>query len=155
MAVKARRLRRSRRDSIGVSASNSARDSRDTILVIDDDIAVRELMVRFLTKLGFYAVAAKSGKEGLWLARKVRPIAITLDVVMPEMDGWHVLNELKADPELAAIPVIMVTIVDNGPIGLDLGASGYMTKPVDRDRLASLLEKYRPTPPPMVGAGAR
>ena len=116
---------------------------RETILVIDDDPAVRDLMVRFLGKLGFQAVAAHDGKEGLSLAREIRPVVITLDVMMPDLDGWSVLKQLKADPELSSIPVIMVTVVDNKPLGADLGASGYVMKPVDRDSLAALVDRYR------------
>jgi len=119
----------------------------DTILVIDDDSAVRDLMSRFLIKLGFHVVTAASGVEGLRLARRVHPRIITLDVIMPGKNGWAVLSELKADSELADIPVIMITIVDNEVAGFDLGASNYLIKPIDRDRLALLLEKYRVTRP--------
>ena len=115
---------------------------RGTILVIDDDPAVRDLTSRYLTKMGFHVVTGESGAEGLRLARTVKPVLITLDVMMPEMDGWYVLKELKADPELAEIPVIMVTVVDNEPMGIGLGASSYLIKPVDRDRLAVLVERY-------------
>jgi len=115
----------------------------DTILVIDDDPSVRDLMSRFLTKLDFHVVAAANGEEGFRLAKELRPLLITLDVVMPECDGWTVLNRLKSDSELAEIPVIMVTIVDNEARGLDLGASNYLVKPVERDRLAVLVEKHR------------
>jgi CheY-like chemotaxis protein len=117
----------------------------DTILVIDDDPSVRDLMSRFLTKLDFRVVVATNGEEGLRLAKQIRPLLITLDVVMPECDGWTVLNRLKGDPELAEIPVIMVTVVDNEARGLDLGASNYLIKPVERDRLAVLVEKHRIT----------
>jgi CheY-like chemotaxis protein len=115
----------------------------DTILVIDDDSTVRDLMSRFLTRLGFHVVAAASGEEGLRLAKQVKPLVVTLDVIMPDCDGWAVLNQLKADPELAEIPVIMVTVVDNESMGFELGASNYMIKPVDRERLAVLIEKHR------------
>ena len=115
----------------------------DTILVIDDDSAVRDLMSRSLTKLGFRVVAAASGEEGLRLAKQLRPLVITLDVIMPDWDGWTVLNKLKADSDLAEIPVIMVTIVDNEAMGRDLGASSYLIKPVDRERLTTLIEKHR------------
>jgi DNA-binding response OmpR family regulator len=77
------------------------------------------------------------------LAKQVNPLVVTLDVIMPDCDGWGVLNKLKADPELAQIPVIMVTVVDNESMGFELGASHYMIKPVDRDRLAVLIEKHR------------
>lgn len=115
----------------------------ETILVIDDDPAVRDLMSRFLVKLGFHVVAAVDGAEGLTLARRLRPLIITLDVVMPDRDGWSILKELKADPDLSNTPVIMVTIVDNEITALNLGASNYLVKPVDRDRLAELVEQYR------------
>jgi signal transduction histidine kinase/CheY-like chemotaxis protein len=123
--------------------SAESKTHKDTILVIDDDASVRDLMSRFLSKLGFHVVAAAGGEEGLRLARQVRPLVITLDVVMPECDGWTVLKKLKSDPTLAEIPVIMVTIVDNEAMGIDLGASNYLIKPVDRDRLAVLIEKHR------------
>lgn len=125
----------------GIPAETKA--NVDTILVIDDDSAVRDLMSRSLTKVGFQVVAAASGEEGLRLAKQLRPLAITLDVIMPDWDGWTVLNELKADSELAEIPVIMVTIVDNEAMGRDLGASSYLIKPVDRERLVTLIEKHR------------
>jgi len=117
----------------------------ETILVIDDDPSVRDLMSRFLTRLNFHVVSAANGEEGIRLAKQVHPLLITLDVVMPDCDGWTVLNRLKSDSKLAEIPVIMVTVVDNEAMGLDLGASNYLIKPVDRDRLAVLVEKHRGT----------
>ena len=130
-------------ESTTVLAAPPAKTDQDTILVIDDDAAVRDLMTRFLSKLDLNVVAARSGEEGLRLAAKLRPLIITLDVVMPGQDGWSVLNQLKADPELSEIPVIMVTIVDNEAMGINLGASNYLVKPVHRERLADLIEKYR------------
>ncbi len=124
---------------------SEAKTDLDTILVIDDDPSVRDLMSRFLTKLDFHVVAAANGEEGIRLAKQVHPLLITLDVVMPDCDGWAVLNRLKSDSKLAEIPVIMVTIVDNEAMGLELGASNYLIKPVDRDRLAVLVEKRRIT----------
>ena len=115
-----------------------------TVLVIDDDRNACDLMARALSKEGFNAVTATSGEEGLRLARQNRPAAITLDVLMPGMDGWAVLRELKADPELAQIPVIMITMSDDRSIGYALGAADYLTKPIDRERLAALLRRYRP-----------
>jgi signal transduction histidine kinase/CheY-like chemotaxis protein len=126
-------------------ASSETKTGLETILVIDDDPSVRDLMSRFLTKLDFHVVAASNGEEGIRLARQVHPLLITLDVVMPDCDGWTVLNRLKSDSKLAKIPVIMVTVVDNEAMGLDLGASNYLIKPVDRDRLAVLVEKHRVT----------
>jgi signal transduction histidine kinase/ActR/RegA family two-component response regulator len=124
-------------------ALSETKTDQDTILVIDDDPSVRDLMSRFLTKLNYRVVAAANGEEGFRLAKQLHPLLITLDVVMPEWDGWTVLDKLKSDSELAEIPVIMVTVVDNQPRGLDAGASNYLIKPVDRDRLADLVEKHR------------
>jgi len=115
----------------------------NTVLVIDDEAAVRELMQRFLTKEGFRVRTASGGEEGLRLAKELRPDAITLDVMMPGMDGWAVLSALKGDPDVADIPVIMLTIVDDRNLGYALGASDYLTKPLDRDRLLAVLNKYR------------
>jgi signal transduction histidine kinase/DNA-binding NarL/FixJ family response regulator len=127
----------------GDASPAGSRIYQDTILVIDDDASVRDLMSRFLSKSGFRVVVASNGEQGLRLAKQEKPLLITLDVVMPEFDGWSVLKKLKSDPALAEIPVIIVTIVDNEPMGLDLGAASYLVKPVDRDRLAVLVEKYR------------
>jgi CheY-like chemotaxis protein/anti-sigma regulatory factor (Ser/Thr protein kinase) len=114
-----------------------------TVLVIDDEASVRDLMQRFLTKEGFRVVTASGGEDGLRYARELRPDAITLDVMMPGMDGWAVLSALKADPAVADIPVIMLTIVDDRNLGYALGASDYLTKPIDRDRLVPVLKKHR------------
>jgi adenylate cyclase len=134
---------RSEEPARAAGAASVIKADADTILVIDDDLAVRDLMSRSLTKLGFRVVAAASGEEGLRLAKQLRPLVITLDVIMPDWDGWTVLNKLKADSDLAEIPVIMVTIVDNEAMGRDLGASSYLIKPVDRERLTTLIEKHR------------
>ena len=122
--------------------SQTVPPNRGTILVIDDDPAVGDLMLRSLTKLGFRVLVGTSGAEGLRLAKEVRPFLITLDVMIPEPDGWSVLRQVRADPELADVPVIMVTVLDDEPMGIKLGASSYMIKPVDRERLAILVEKY-------------
>jgi CheY-like chemotaxis protein len=114
-----------------------------TALVIDDDPVVRDLMKSFLGREGYRVVAASSGEEGLRLAKEVRPSAITLDVIMPGLDGWSVLSALKSDPELAETPVILLTITDNKSMGYALGASEYLTKPIERDRLLAVLRKYR------------
>ncbi len=119
-----------------------------TVLVVDDDPAARELMQRFLAQQGLHMDGAASGEEGLRIARDLRPAVILLDVLMPGMDGWAVLTALKADPELCPIPVIMASVVDEPQMGFALGAAEYLTKPIDREHLARLLEKYRCTHPP-------
>ncbi len=118
------------------------------ILVVDDDQTVREVMARYLEREGFLVRTAAGGREGLELAHQLRPAAITLDVNMPDLDGWTVLAAIKGDPLLSDIPVVLVTIEDNRSRGYSLGAAEYMTKPVDRERLISLLHA-------LCGASAR
>jgi CheY-like chemotaxis protein len=101
------------------------------------------LIERALSRQGLHIEVADGGEQALRLAKKLRPDVITLDVIMPGMDGWTVLSALKADPELASIPVILLSFVGNKSLGFALGASDYLTKPVDGKRLAALLNKYR------------
>jgi CheY-like chemotaxis protein/anti-sigma regulatory factor (Ser/Thr protein kinase) len=109
------------------------------VLVVDDDPTVRVVTERFLTREGFSVVTADGGKEGLRLTRELHPAAITLDVIMPDLDGWTVLAAIKGDPTLADIPVILMTIMDEKNRGYSLGAADYMVKPVDRERLSAVL----------------
>jgi CheY-like chemotaxis protein len=120
-----------------------------TVLVIDDDPVTRELLARMLGKEGFRVIEAPSGEEGLALARAERPDVITLDVMMPGLDGWGVLAVLKNEPGLASIPVVMLTIMDERDLGFSLGAAEYLTKPIERAQLSAVLARYRRTP----GAG--
>ena len=121
---------------------------RTCVLVIDDDPLQRDLMQRYLRKEGFSVCAASGGAQGLRLARQLLPAAITLDVMMPDMDGWSVLSALKADSLLSEVPVIMLTMVDDPERGFTLGASEYVTKPVNRRRLSQILKKYTCRQPP-------
>ncbi|MEG4494371.1 response regulator [Microcoleus sp. D3_18_C4] len=114
-----------------------------TVLVVDDDPISRDLIQRTLSRQGLHVEVAGGGEQALRLAKQLRPDAITLDVIMPGMDGWAVLSALKADPDLAEIPVILLSFVGNKSLGFALGASDYLTKPVDGKRLAALLNKYR------------
>jgi CheY-like chemotaxis protein len=125
-------------------------DGMGTVLVIDDEAAVRDLMQRFLTREGFRVVTAAGGEEGFRRARELRPDTITLDVMMPGMDGWAVLSALKADPDVADIPVVMLTIVDDKNLGYALGAADYLTKPIDRERLVTALRQHRRDRPVLV-----
>ena len=118
------------------------------VLVIDDEPVQRDLMQRFLRREGFVVQAAAGGEEGLRLARRLRPAAITLDVMMPDMDGWSVLQALKADPALRDIPVVMLTMLDDPARGFALGAADYATKPVSRERLSRILRKHTCPHPP-------
>jgi signal transduction histidine kinase/CheY-like chemotaxis protein len=125
-----------------VQESEQAIVPGSTILVIDDDPEACELIERNLTKDGFSVVTATSGEQGLRLAHDIQPAAITLDVMMPDMDGWSVLRALKADPVLRHIPVIMLTMMDDRSRGYSLGAVDYLTKPVDREQLRKTLSPY-------------
>jgi len=113
------------------------------VLVIDDDATVRNLMRRYLSREGFDVVTAGGGREGLEFARELHPSVITLDVFMPDLDGWSVLQAIKQDAHLSRIPVIMMTIADEKQKGFTLGAAGYLTKPVDRAQLAELLNRFK------------
>jgi CheY-like chemotaxis protein len=115
----------------------------ECVLVIDDDSTARELISDHLRQAGFSVITASGGREGLKKAREFHPIAITLDVMMPDIDGWTVLAALRGDPELADIPVVMATIVDEYKHGMALGAAGYLTKPIDRERLVDLIRRFR------------
>jgi signal transduction histidine kinase/CheY-like chemotaxis protein/HAMP domain-containing protein len=129
------------RSSIGSNGRRSP--AVDCVLIIDDDATARELIADHLKAEGFSVVTAAGGVEGLKLAKELRPIAITLDVIMPDLDGWSVLAALRQDPELAEIPVIMITIVDEQRRGIALGAAGYLTKPIDRERLRRVIGRFR------------
>jgi signal transduction histidine kinase/CheY-like chemotaxis protein len=109
------------------------------ILVVDDDATVRELVERHLERAGFSVVTARGGQEGLRLVRELRPAAVTLDIAMPDLDGWTVLAAIKGDPTLASIPVVLMTIVDEKNRGYALGAADYLVKPVDRTKLVETL----------------
>jgi len=109
------------------------------ILVVDDDPTVRELVARHLERAGFAVTTAKGGQDGLRLARELRPAAVTLDIMMPDLDGWTVLAAMKGDPALASIPVVLMTIVEEKNRGYALGAADYLVKPVDRSKLVEAL----------------
>jgi adenylate cyclase len=123
--------------------TRAASPTTNRVLVIDDDDTVRDLMRRYLSREGFDVVTAGGGREGLEFARELHPSVITLDVFMADMDGWSVLEALKQDPQLNAIPVIMMTISDERQKGFALGASGYLTKPVNRAQLSELLARFK------------
>jgi len=112
------------------------------VLVVDDDPNAVDLLGRTLQEAGVRVVTACEGQEALKLARTLHPVAITLDVLMPGMDGWEVLRELKADPATQDIPVIMVTMTNDRALGYALGATEFLTKPVQRAQLVQLLERY-------------
>ncbi len=114
-------------------------DNAPLILIIDDDATVREVVGRFLEREGFSVAKADGGKEGLRMARALHPAAVTLDIMMPDLDGWTVLAAIKGDPDLVDLPVVLMTIVDEKNRGYALGATDYLIKPVDRQKLVDVL----------------
>ncbi len=133
-------------DALSESAGTGLSGS---ILIIDDDPQVHELLQRVLSKKGYRVESATDGRSGLERARAAPPDAVLLDVLMPGMDGWEVLAAMKADDVLADVPVIMVSMVDERNLGFSLGATDYLTKPVDGPRLEAALKRHCPD------AGAR
>ncbi|MGI4944517.1 MAG: response regulator, partial [Janthinobacterium lividum] len=127
----------------GDGAASEATPGQEVVLVIDDDPAQRELMTRFLEREGFSARTASDGRTGLEMVRALRPRAILLDVMMPGMNGWSVLSAFKADPELAAIPVVMVTFVSERGLATSLGAADYVLKPVEWERFRQVMDRFR------------
>ena len=115
--------------------------SKGTVLVIDDEADAREIVTRQLSPVGFHVVSARTGQEGLSLAHELNPAVITLDVMMPDMDGWAVLRALKADPKLRDTPVVMLTMLENRMKAYSLGATDYLVKPIDRDRLREVVTR--------------
>jgi PAS domain S-box-containing protein len=114
-----------------------------SVLVIDDDAAARDMLSRMLGKEGYRVLFAASGEEGLRIAREEQPDVITLDVLMAGLDGWGALSRLKADAATADIPVVVVTVLDDRNLGFALGAADYLTKPIERERLADALRRVR------------
>jgi CheY-like chemotaxis protein len=117
-------------------------DRRRQVLVVDDAAVVRDLLSRHLGREGFEVEAVADGRQALERARLQRPDVITLDVLMPQFDGWAVLEALKSEPELADIPVVMITITDDKSLGFSLGAAEHLTKPVEPDKLLKVVSRY-------------
>ncbi|QCG91120.1 PAS domain S-box protein [Azospirillum sp. TSH100] len=126
-------------DPLRVEEVTPSQAARETILIIDDEQAMRELLARFLHREGFGVALAADGQTGLSIARQIRPRVILLDVMMPRTDGWSVLSVLKAEPDLADIPVIIISSRREMGLALSLGAADYFTKPVNWQRLHRVL----------------
>ncbi len=129
-------------DDLGLAPEGVA--SSITVLIVDDDPAVHDVLSATLGREGYVLLHARDGAEALAIMRKTPPDIVTLDVQMPKIDGWSVLGIMKSEPALEQIPVIMLTIVDDRNLGFSLGASEFMTKPIDRNRLTALLRKLAP-----------
>jgi len=118
------------------------RNKISRVLLIDDDPTARDLFQRFLEKHGFAVETATDGIRGLTMARVNPPDLITLDVMLPGKDGWSVLQELKQDPLLNTIPVIMISIINEESMGYALGASDYLTKPINWEHMGNVIRKW-------------
>jgi len=112
------------------------------VLIIDDDEAVHAVLTNMLTREGYSTRDARDGKEGVRLAREYRPDIVILDILMPGMDGWMVLSQLKAIPECASIPIILLTMLENQEMGFALGAADYLTKPIEAEKLLPVLARH-------------
>ena len=113
------------------------------ILVVEDDPAAAELLTRQLIAAGYRTEVARTGTEALAKARDLHPAAITLDIILPEVDGWEVMTQLKSDEQTSTIPVVVVSVVDNPELGLALGAIDYFVKPVEAKELIARLNLLR------------
>jgi CheY-like chemotaxis protein/anti-sigma regulatory factor (Ser/Thr protein kinase) len=117
------------------------------ILVIEDDPAAAQLLRTYLDGAGYTTTVVGSGEDGLAAARDQMPDGILLDVILPGIDGWQMLNELKSDPRLRHIPVVIISVVDAHEVGVALGAVDYMVKPVSREALLTWLVQHGLIPP--------
>src|SRR5438132_4998124 len=131
-----------RRAAALAAATPEGAEHASLVMVVDDDPNARDLLAATVRREGYRVIEATDGESALALAREWHPDVVTLDVLMPRMDGWAVLTTFKSDPELAEIPIIIVTVLEDRGIAVSLGAAEFLTKPVDRARLAATLRQY-------------
>ncbi len=143
------------RGANGEATPDNRDDSEPVVVVIDDDRASLELMGAYLDGQGVRVVRARDGKEGLESIRRLRPAAALLDIRLPDIDGWEILEQLRADPQTSKLPVIVVSIVDEKPRGLAAGAAEYLIKPVGRDVLLDALRRVQVLPAQNLGVRLR
>jgi signal transduction histidine kinase/DNA-binding response OmpR family regulator len=117
-----------------------------TVVVVEDDRRSFDLLRVYLEAAGARVVSARDGEEGLDTVRRLSPAGVVLDILLPGIDGWEVLAQLKADPETAAIPVIVVSMLDERGRGFALGAAEYLVKPVGKDQLLAALYRAAAMP---------
>jgi signal transduction histidine kinase/DNA-binding response OmpR family regulator len=134
--------------ALAAAAAAGAIDSDNadpTILLVEDDEHAIDLLSLYLKEADFNVVVARDGEAGLALARSLRPAAITLDMLLPRVDGWDFLARAKADPAIADIPVVIVSILDERGKGIAMGAAEFLVKPVNRDDLFATLRQLTTT----------
>src|SRR5207302_2151036 len=125
-----------------VPVAKNGRGSGPLVLVVEDDPAAAELLTRQLVAAGYRTEVARTGSEALAQARRLQPAAITLDIILPEVDGWEVITRLKSDERTSSIPIVVVSVVDNPELGLALGAMDYLVKPIEADDLIQRLNRF-------------
>jgi len=126
------------------AVAKNGHGSGPLVLVVEDDPAAAELLTRQLVGAGYRTEVARTGKEALARARELQPAAITLDIILPEIDGWEVIPRLKSDEKTSGIPIVVVSVVDNPELGLALGAMDYLIKPIEADELIQRLNRFNP-----------
>jgi CheY-like chemotaxis protein len=112
------------------------------VVVIEDNLAAATLLSSMLRRAGYRAHVVRDGRQAVDRVRELRPLAITLDVLLPGLDGWEVLRQLKSAPETRDIPVVVVSVVDNRSLGIALGADDYLVKPIDREGLMQAVGRH-------------
>jgi signal transduction histidine kinase/DNA-binding response OmpR family regulator len=133
-------------DALAASPLPRVSVSGSTVLLVEDDQRAIDLLTLYLSAAGFNVVVARDGEDGLALAREIRPASITLDILLPKLDGWDFLARAKADPAIADIPIVIVSMLDERGKGFALGAAEYLVKPVKRDDLLSALRRFAVSP---------
>jgi CheY-like chemotaxis protein/anti-sigma regulatory factor (Ser/Thr protein kinase) len=126
-----------------IDGTRGGTDGRPLVLVVEDDPAAAELLTRQIDQAGFQTIVARTGTEALAKARERKPAAITLDILLPDLDGWEVLTRLKRAEETSDIPVVVVSVVDNPELGMALGALDYFVKPVPAKELMNRLTRFK------------
>jgi signal transduction histidine kinase/DNA-binding response OmpR family regulator len=120
----------------------SVQDDRPLVLVVEDNLSAAALLSSMLRRAGYRVHVVRDGSEALEKAAELRPLAITLDVLLPGLDGWEVLRRLKSGPQTRDIPVVVVSVVDNRSLGITLGADDYLVKPIGRQALLQALGRH-------------
>jgi PAS domain S-box-containing protein len=132
------------RFSFSIPADRNRAPSPPVVLVIEDEPAARELLVSYLNPLGIRTECASTAQEGLEMAKRLRPDAITLDLLLPGSSGWHVLRELRKMPETDGVPIFVISVIDEYHSAIDRGATEYLQKPLKKDALVRALRRHAP-----------
>jgi CheY-like chemotaxis protein len=132
------------RFSLSIPADQSQPPAPPVVLVIEDEPAARELLSSYLSPLGIRTECAANAREGIEMARRLRPDAVTLDLLLPGSSGWSVLRELREMPETSATPIFVISVVDESRAAIDLGATEYLQKPLKKEALVRALRRHAP-----------